>query len=104
AKCGPLMSHSSRLLSEVITNAPLRVPTRTRTPLICTPPRIPARSRPAWPASIPVRYHSPPILGRLATAKLIAGRGAAYREGGAGGGGGREGGAAGRAWRAGWAA
>src|SRR6266576_3501951 len=34
AKWGPLTSHRSRLPSEVRTNAPLRVPTRTRTPLI----------------------------------------------------------------------
>src|SRR5215469_17276568 len=31
------MSHCSRLPSEVSTNAPLRVPTSTRTPLIYTP-------------------------------------------------------------------
>src|SRR6266436_8142054 len=34
AKCGPLTSHFSRLPSDVRMNAPLRVPTRTRTPLI----------------------------------------------------------------------
>src|SRR6267154_841653 len=34
AKCGPLTSHFSRLPSDVKMNAPLRVPTRTRTPLI----------------------------------------------------------------------
>src|SRR5215469_16786911 len=36
-KCGPLTSHRSRLPSAVSTNAPLRVPTSTRTPLICAP-------------------------------------------------------------------
>src|SRR6267143_62432 len=35
AKCGPLTSHRSRFPSDVRTNAPLRVPTKTRTPLIC---------------------------------------------------------------------
>src|SRR5271166_1405732 len=35
AKCGPLTSHFSRLPSDVRTNAPLRVPTSTRTLLIC---------------------------------------------------------------------
>src|SRR5580704_7475887 len=34
AKWGPLTSHFWRLPSDVRTNAPLRVPTRTRTPLI----------------------------------------------------------------------
>src|SRR5713226_7091827 len=34
AKCGPLTSHFSRLPSDVRTNAPLRVPTNTRTRLI----------------------------------------------------------------------
>src|ERR1700681_63820 len=34
AKCGPLTSHFSRLPSDVRTNAPLRVPTSTRTLLI----------------------------------------------------------------------
>src|ERR1700681_3720441 len=34
AKCGPLTSHFSRLPSDVRTNAPLRVPARTRTLLI----------------------------------------------------------------------
>src|SRR4029077_18576009 len=34
AKCGPLTSHFSRLPSDVRMNAPLRVPTRTRTPLM----------------------------------------------------------------------
>src|SRR6266478_7423999 len=34
AKCGPLTSHFSRLSSDVNTNAPLRVPTDTRTVLI----------------------------------------------------------------------
>src|SRR6202166_2954067 len=34
AKCGPLTSHFSRLPSDVRINAPLRVPTRTRTLLI----------------------------------------------------------------------
>src|SRR5438128_10549276 len=34
AKWGPLTSQRSRLPSDVRTNAPLRVPTRTRTPLI----------------------------------------------------------------------
>ena len=34
AKCGPLTSHFSRLPSEVRMNAPLRVPTRTRTLLM----------------------------------------------------------------------
>src|ERR1700694_1325597 len=34
AKCGPLTSHFSRLPSDIRMNAPLRVPTRTRTPLI----------------------------------------------------------------------
>src|SRR6266481_2184928 len=34
AKCGPLTSHFSRFPSDVRMNAPLRVPTRTRTPLI----------------------------------------------------------------------
>src|SRR5260370_17043113 len=34
AKCGPLTSHFSRLPSDVRTNAPLRVPTKTRTRLI----------------------------------------------------------------------
>src|SRR6266436_2103269 len=34
AKCGPLTSHRSRLPSDVRMNAPLRVPTNTRTPLI----------------------------------------------------------------------
>src|SRR5262249_8239258 len=33
-KCGPSMSHRWRLPSDVKMNAPLRVPTRTRTPLI----------------------------------------------------------------------
>src|SRR6202030_1015483 len=33
-KCGPLTSHFSRLPSDVRMNAPLRVPTRTRTPLM----------------------------------------------------------------------
>src|SRR5579863_1307195 len=31
AKCGPLMSHFSRFPSDARTNAPLRVPTNTRT-------------------------------------------------------------------------
>src|ERR1700674_2454016 len=35
AKWGPLTSHRSRLPSDVRMNAPLRVPTNTRTPLIC---------------------------------------------------------------------
>ena len=34
AKWGPLTSHRLRLSSDVRTNAPLRVPTSTRTPLI----------------------------------------------------------------------
>src|SRR4029077_20886637 len=34
AKCGPLTSQRSRLPSDVRMNAPLRVPTNTRTPLI----------------------------------------------------------------------
>src|SRR5712671_3018378 len=34
AKCGPLTSHFSRLPSDVRMNAPLRVPTRTRTLLM----------------------------------------------------------------------
>src|SRR6266852_3317728 len=34
ANCGPLTSHFSRLPSDVRTNAPLRVPTNTRTRLI----------------------------------------------------------------------
>src|SRR5205085_2068318 len=34
AKWGPLMSHCLRLASDVRINAPLRVPTNTRTPLI----------------------------------------------------------------------
>src|SRR3979490_437546 len=35
AKWGPLTSHFSRFPSDVRTNAPLRVPTSTRTRLIC---------------------------------------------------------------------
>src|SRR3972149_31416 len=34
AKWGPLMFHPSRFASDVRTNAPLRVPTSTRTPLM----------------------------------------------------------------------
>src|SRR5271165_4635486 len=37
AKWGPLTSHFSRLPSDVSMNAPLRVPTRTRTPLMIHP-------------------------------------------------------------------
>ncbi len=37
AKCGPLTSHFSRLPSDVRINAPLRVPTKTRTLLILAP-------------------------------------------------------------------
>src|SRR6266480_7588918 len=37
AKCGPLTSHFSRLPSDVRMNAPLRVPTNTRTLLIFSP-------------------------------------------------------------------
>src|SRR6266702_2843634 len=37
AKCGPLTSHFSRLPSDVSMNAPLRVPTSTRTLLIYSP-------------------------------------------------------------------
>ena len=36
AKCGPLTCQSRRASSEVRTKAPLRVPTRTRTPAIAT--------------------------------------------------------------------
>src|SRR5207253_6794889 len=41
-KSGPLTSHFLRLPSEVKMNAPLRVPTSTRTPLIALPPRGPS--------------------------------------------------------------
>src|SRR5581483_11694903 len=47
AKCGPLTSHRSRRSSELRMNAPLRVPTSTRTPLM-TAPRPPARCRIYW--------------------------------------------------------
>src|SRR5512146_334767 len=47
AKWGPLISHFSRLPSEVGTNAPLRVPTNNRTPLIDVP-LLPTLNRAFW--------------------------------------------------------
>src|SRR5262249_28564467 len=49
AKWGPSTSQRSRLPSAVSTNAPLRVPTSTRTPLILTPLR--ALRLTSWAAS-----------------------------------------------------
>src|SRR3990172_837127 len=70
-KWGPLMSHRARFPSDVRTNAPLRVPTRTRIPLI--PPSFPSFA-PAFAGSFfTTGAVSPPVEGTPATAGDVLG-------------------------------
>src|ERR1700730_17442664 len=50
SKCGALTSHRSRLASDVMPNAPLRVPTSKRTPLI--PHSFPSSTPSFCPSSL----------------------------------------------------